>query len=48
MGGIVPGFEANLLLVDGNPLRDISSTERISIVFCRGERVYRTELFDQR
>jgi imidazolonepropionase-like amidohydrolase/ABC-type multidrug transport system permease subunit len=47
MGLIRKGFEANLLLVDGNPLKDISVTERISMVMFKGERVDRSELFDQ-
>ena len=41
------GYQANLLLVDGNPLQDISSTERISAVFFQGERLDRKELFDE-
>ena len=47
MGLIRKGYEANLLLVDGNPLKDISVTERISMVVFKGERLDRTELFDQ-
>jgi imidazolonepropionase-like amidohydrolase/ABC-type multidrug transport system permease subunit len=47
MGLIKKGYEANLLLVDGNPLKDISVTERISMVMFKGERVDRSELFDQ-
>ena len=47
MGLIKKGYEANLLLVDGNPLKDISVTERISTVVFKGERLDRTELFDQ-
>ncbi len=47
MGLIKKGYEANLLLVDGNPLKDISVTERISLVMFKGERVNRSELFDQ-
>jgi imidazolonepropionase-like amidohydrolase/ABC-type multidrug transport system permease subunit len=47
MGLIKKGYEANLLLVDGNPLKDISVTERISLVMFKGERVDRSELFDQ-
>lgn len=47
MGLIQKGYEANLLLVDGNPLKDISVTERISMVMFKGERVDRSELFDQ-
>ncbi len=47
MGLIKKGYEANLLLVDGNPLKEISVTERISMVMFKGERVDRGELFDQ-
>jgi imidazolonepropionase-like amidohydrolase/ABC-type transport system involved in cytochrome c biogenesis permease component len=48
MGLISKGYEANILIVDGNPLQDISNTERISIVFFKGERIDRSGLFDQR
>jgi len=44
-GSIRKGLEANLLLVDGNPLEDISATERISLVVFKGERIRRSELF---
>lgn len=44
IGLIKEGYDATLLLVDGNPLQDISSTERISAVIFRGERVDRGEL----
>ena len=47
IGAIRPGYDADLLLVDGNPLEDIAATERISLVVFKGERVDRTELFDQ-
>lgn len=47
IGQIKKGFEANLLLVDGNPLKEISATERISMVMIKGERVDRGDLFDQ-
>ena len=47
IGMLKPGMEADLLLVDGNPLRDITVTERISAVIFRGERVVRSELFEQ-
>ena len=40
-GTIEAGREANLLLVDGDPLSDISATERISLVVFKGERVRR-------
>jgi len=48
MGSIEGGHEANLLLVDGDPLSDISATERISLVVYKGERVRRPALFDQK
>ncbi|MGH9594746.1 MAG: amidohydrolase family protein, partial [Bryobacteraceae bacterium] len=48
IGLIRRGYEASLLLVDGNPLQDISATERISSVFLKGERVNRQKLFDQK
>jgi imidazolonepropionase-like amidohydrolase/ABC-type multidrug transport system permease subunit len=47
-GLIEAGREANLLLVDGDPLADISVTERISLVVFRGERVRRNALLDQK
>jgi imidazolonepropionase-like amidohydrolase len=47
-GAIRKGLDANLLLVDGNPLEDISATERISLVVFKGERVRRSSLFDQK
>jgi imidazolonepropionase-like amidohydrolase len=46
IGLVAPGYDANLLLVDGDPIRDISSTERISAVVLKGERVRRADLFD--
>jgi len=48
IGLIRKGYDASLLLVDGNPLQDISATERISIVFFKGERVDRSSLFEQK
>jgi imidazolonepropionase-like amidohydrolase len=48
IGAIRAGLDANLLLVDGNPLEDISATERISLVVFQGERIRRAELFDQK
>ena len=47
IGAIRPGNDADLLVVDGNPLDDITATERISLVVFKGERVDRTELFNQ-
>jgi imidazolonepropionase-like amidohydrolase len=48
IGAIRQGWDADLLLVDGNPLEDISATERISLVVFKGERVRRAELFHQK
>jgi imidazolonepropionase-like amidohydrolase len=47
MGLIKKGYEASLLLVDGNPLKDISVTERISMILLKGEHVNKGDLFDQ-
>jgi imidazolonepropionase-like amidohydrolase/ABC-type multidrug transport system permease subunit len=47
-GAIRKGLDADLLLVDGNPLQDISATERISLVVFKGERIRRAGLFDQK
>jgi len=46
-GSIRAGNDADLLVVDGNPLEDITATERISMVVFKGERVDRSGLFDQ-
>ncbi len=46
MGQIKKGYEATLLLVDGNPMQEIAATERISMVMLKGERVDRPGLFD--
>ncbi|HUQ95566.1 MAG TPA: ABC transporter permease [Bryobacteraceae bacterium] len=46
-GLIRTGYEASLLLVDGNPLEDIAATERISMVMFKGERVSLASLFDK-
>jgi cytosine/adenosine deaminase-related metal-dependent hydrolase len=48
MGLIRNGYEASLLLVDGNPLQDISATEHISMVMFKGERVNRSELLEKK
>jgi imidazolonepropionase-like amidohydrolase/ABC-type multidrug transport system permease subunit len=47
IGSIRKGRDANLLLIDGNPLEDITATERISQVIYKGERINRSKLFDQ-
>ena len=48
IGTIRPGMDADLLLVDGNPLQDIGATERISLVVFKGERVKRSDLFEKK
>jgi imidazolonepropionase-like amidohydrolase/ABC-type multidrug transport system permease subunit len=48
IGTIRKGMDADLLLVDGNPLQDIGATERISLVVFKGERLQRADLFDQK
>ncbi|HUP04620.1 MAG TPA: ABC transporter permease [Bryobacteraceae bacterium] len=48
IGFIRQGLRANFVLVDGNPLQDISATERISLVVYEGERLRRGTLFDQK
>ncbi len=46
-GSVEKGKDATMLIVDGNPLQDIKATEAISSVFFKGEKVNRSELFDQ-
>ena len=46
-GRIQPRFDASLILVDGNPLEDISHIERISAVFWHGEALSRTKLLEE-
>ncbi len=48
IGNIRTGMDADLLLVDGNPLQDIAATERISLVVFKGERLRRSELFEKK
>jgi imidazolonepropionase-like amidohydrolase len=47
LGAIRIGNDADLLLVDGNPLEDVSALERVSAVFFKGERIDRSQLFAQ-
>jgi imidazolonepropionase-like amidohydrolase len=47
IGLIRPGHDASMILVDGNPLKDIKQTEAITGILFKGERVNRAELFDQ-
>ncbi|PYI78571.1 MAG: hypothetical protein DMF04_02815, partial [Verrucomicrobia bacterium] len=48
VGTIERGKEASLLIVDGNPLQDVKALSSISTVFFKGERVARSDLFDQK
>ena len=47
IGLIREGHDANLLLVDGNPLKEIKQIESIQTVIFKGERLSRSELFEQ-
>jgi imidazolonepropionase-like amidohydrolase/ABC-type multidrug transport system permease subunit len=47
IGCIRKGNDADLLLVDGNPLQDINALENVSSVFSKGEHVDRSDLFGQ-
>ena len=47
IGTIEKGKEASLLIVDGNPLQDVHALSAISMVFFKGERVNRPQLFEQ-
>ncbi|MGJ5816479.1 ABC transporter permease [Paludibaculum fermentans] len=46
LGLVQPGYEATLLIVEGNPLDDISATERVWFVLFKGEHVRRDDLFE--
>ena len=46
IGFVRKGYEATLVLVDGDPTKDISAIERISRVFLKGEMVDRTNIFE--
>ncbi len=48
IGTIEKGKEASLLVVDGNPLQDVRALSAISYVFLKGERVRRTDIFEQK
>jgi imidazolonepropionase-like amidohydrolase/ABC-type multidrug transport system permease subunit len=47
IGSVRVGNDADLLVVDGNPLEDITAVERISIVIFKGEQIDRSDLFNQ-
>ncbi len=46
-GTIKKGLDATLVIVEGNPLADIRAMSSISSVILKGERVYRSGLFDE-
>lgn len=48
IGTVEKGKEASLLIVDGNPLQDVKALSSISTVFFKGERVSRSDLFEQK
>jgi hypothetical protein len=47
-GRLGPGADASFILVEGNPLQEISSTERIVEVFFHGENVHRGALVEKK
>lgn len=47
IGSVQKGRDATFVLLDGDPLQDISNAERVSLIVFRGERIYRGDLFDQ-
>jgi imidazolonepropionase-like amidohydrolase len=47
-GSIKPGLDATFVIVQGNPLTDISLLEHVTEVVFHGERVDRADLFDQK
>jgi imidazolonepropionase-like amidohydrolase len=46
-GLVKEGYDANLILVDGNPLKEIKQMESIRTVILKGEQIGRSGLFDQ-
>ncbi|MEP7015249.1 MAG: amidohydrolase family protein [Verrucomicrobiota bacterium] len=48
IGTIEKGKDASLLIVDGNPLQDVHALSAISTVFFKGERIARSQLFEQK
>ncbi len=47
LGLIKKGYEATFILLDGDPLADISNLEHINAVYFRGGHINRSSLFDQ-
>jgi cytosine/adenosine deaminase-related metal-dependent hydrolase len=47
IGFLKPGFDASFILVEGNPLDDITVTQRLAYVMFLGEHVSREALLEQ-
>lgn len=47
IGYLKPGYEASFVMVEGNPLEDITATQRLAYVMFLGERVRRDALLDE-
>ena len=47
IGLVKEGYEANLILVDGNPIKEIKQIESIRTVILKGEQIGRSDLLDQ-
>lgn len=48
LGAIRKGLDADLILVDGNPLQDIAATERISLIVFKGELLRRDQVLKEK
>jgi ABC-type multidrug transport system permease subunit len=46
LGLLKKGYDASFVVLEGNPLEDISATERIYMVIFKGERVGREDIFE--
>lgn len=47
LGGVAAGKSASFVVLDANPLADITNTRRIADVYLRGDRVDREALRDR-
>jgi imidazolonepropionase-like amidohydrolase/ABC-type multidrug transport system permease subunit len=47
IGLIRKGYDATLVLLNGNPLKEIAATEQISLIIFKGEHINRGDLFGQ-
>lgn len=46
LGLLRKGYDASFVVLEGNPLEDISATERIYMIIFKGERVGREDIFE--